>query len=104
MNFWSIIAVVVVILKLIGVITLGWLQVIGITCVLLLAPFIIAMVIWLVTIGLFGIFAGILMGGAWCLDKIFGKRRVRLVKRNAFISENKRTVGSVYRENRRKNR
>jgi len=100
MNFWSVIAAAVVILKLVGVVTLSWSLVIVIAVCLLLAPWVIAIGIWLVTVVLFGAFAGILLGGAWCLDKILGKKRLKLT-RGSVKFQRERSAQSQHRADRR---
>lgn len=98
MNFWSVIAAAVVILKLIGVVTLSWSLVIILAVCLLLAPWVIALGVWLVTVVLFGAFAGILIGGAWCMDKVFGKKRIKMTRDGVEI---KRSRQSEHRADRR---
>lgn len=98
MNFWSVIAAVVVILKLIGTITLGWGAVVGIAVLLLFAPWIIAGAIML-----FGLLcAGVVLLGAWILDKIFGKKR--RAKPAKLFNELRRSAQQEHRDNRRKYR
>lgn len=91
MNFWSVIAAVVVILKLIGTITLGWGAVVGIAVLLLLAPWIIAGAIML-----FGLLC------VWILDKIFGKKRKQRPQK--LLNELRRSAQQEHRDNRRKYR
>lgn len=98
MNFWSVIAVVVVVLKIVGVITLGWVPVVGITAALLCAPYIIAAALWMVAV----ILAGLVFAGAWCLDKVFGKQR--RAKPSKLMNELRRSVASEHRSTRRKYR
>lgn len=73
MNFWSLIAAAVVILKLCGVVTLGWGLTILITVLLLLGPLIIILVGSLVAI----ITAGAVVGGATVSQRMFGRTKVK---------------------------